>query len=968
MRLDCPSHWKFNVMDLNKQDSCNSRSRQCLEMTNNFPEQFGSSAIKSSQSPNVVDEVGNAQKVESKSILREEDTDIVAKFDIPPNSLPSPISKAPASQQIVSFSNIRPNMASAINVGDQKDIKKEETSLSPISPMVFVPGSGQSNCENDDSFGISSQSKELKVSPMSCEKNNQQQENPTTPSGVSPKSQDALISNTPRNAISFNGSASKFPCSTQSDSQGMLSGNTGCGLGYMIQQQNHVFVFSTQLANKSAEAVLGGQYPSIIAYHCMQPSTKMFLEDFVKCPTKGSVQKQFSMSIMHLMQSGSSGGSFASHQLQRIKDTNKQNQSWEQAAQQECSTLNTVDMLGNEAFDITSVQCAIKCEDNTAIPSLQGVKVPDENLTPQQRQHRLEQLAKLKKMNKFLFPENDEAEFHAASSNQLAHLPPSDVNGLPVSVNMLLNQAPSGPNEAFRNTLEKPNENSSLENSSNLARDHSFIQSDMQSGGGTTKKINSSNMAMTKTRGETDEQTNSVVDSTADTVASFNLDNCLPPEVENIRNTLSPNMGQEEWAKFQNNALHCDFKSKAADAPANGNNRCISPGRTDYAMQAKSTTVLNLNNRSSGGPQPNYHQGQRSASVPISTQSPKHLNVNADTPISSQSSRVQFSSLTPPTERATSSGGINLINNLGPNPANSLSNDYKSSSPHKIKGPYTNDNSDNTCMDTKYTNFGLNYSMCGMPSSGIGQQNIRHNMQQFPSQFFRRTDNIPLNPNMSRMNQNKPSSGFDPISSLAQMSQQLTGCGMGLNSIGGADHVMDHCNTNHIPMLGPAGTHGNGVNQFNQSDINSMLCSNQHSTNGGRHCVSGNFNPNVLGGVGCNDIMPGIRSRRMAPSNFDNFNMSPNVHVKMNAPNTIQYMPTRSQNMANMRMSPNMEFFSRYSNNHMMGPSDMTSANMMNMFGNCNQQPPTNIRGFEPPNDIEVNLMPSDDYSNANVR
>lgn len=38
-------------------------------------------------------------------------------------------------------------------------------------------------------------------------------------------------------------------------------------------------------------------------------------------------------------------------------------------------------------------------------PSLQGVKVPDANLTPQQRQHREEQLAKLKEMNCLLFPE-----------------------------------------------------------------------------------------------------------------------------------------------------------------------------------------------------------------------------------------------------------------------------------------------------------------------------------------------------------------------------------------------------------------------------------------------------------------------------------------------------------------------------------------------------------------------------------
>lgn len=45
-----------------------------------------------------------------------------------------------------------------------------------------------------------------------------------------------------------------------------------------MQQQSQIFVFSTALANKSAESVLQGQFSSIIAYHCAQPRTKKFLE------------------------------------------------------------------------------------------------------------------------------------------------------------------------------------------------------------------------------------------------------------------------------------------------------------------------------------------------------------------------------------------------------------------------------------------------------------------------------------------------------------------------------------------------------------------------------------------------------------------------------------------------------------------------------------------------------------------
>lgn len=45
-----------------------------------------------------------------------------------------------------------------------------------------------------------------------------------------------------------------------------------------MQQQSQIFVFSTALANKGAEAVKNGQFPTIIAYHCAQPETRKFLQ------------------------------------------------------------------------------------------------------------------------------------------------------------------------------------------------------------------------------------------------------------------------------------------------------------------------------------------------------------------------------------------------------------------------------------------------------------------------------------------------------------------------------------------------------------------------------------------------------------------------------------------------------------------------------------------------------------------
>lgn len=96
-------------------------------------------------------------------------------------------------------------------------------------------------------------------------------------------------------------------------SAGGTSGSSNC-MEYM-QQQNHIFVFSTQLANKGADAVLGGQFPTIIAYHCTQPATKSFFEDFfLKNPMKMTkLQRQNTLNIMGGMQPGSGGISGGQH-------------------------------------------------------------------------------------------------------------------------------------------------------------------------------------------------------------------------------------------------------------------------------------------------------------------------------------------------------------------------------------------------------------------------------------------------------------------------------------------------------------------------------------------------------------------------------------------------------------------------------------------------------------------------------
>lgn len=293
---------------------------------------------------------------------------------------------------------------------------------------------------------------------------------------------------------------------------GTGGGSCNTGMDYM-QQQNHIFVFSTSLANKGAESVLSGQYSTIIAYHCAQPSTKKFLEDFfLKNPLKLSkMNRQNPTQWMNNNIMGTKnvkgGGNNANNNSGHNNSSNSSNIStrmvssgggvgtklatnvnsnfgsnsggpnddlnnagadaellpWEQPGNLNLDSISNgsggnlnvptssdatagleVDSLvpgspslaGTTGGNVNNRSCsnhgmAISSSGSAAVsnvqqsptivtsavgptspsmtgslqPSLQGVKVPDENLTPQQRQHREEQLAKLKKMNQFLFPE-----------------------------------------------------------------------------------------------------------------------------------------------------------------------------------------------------------------------------------------------------------------------------------------------------------------------------------------------------------------------------------------------------------------------------------------------------------------------------------------------------------------------------------------------------------------------------------
>ncbi|XP_061401605.1 protein BCL9 homolog [Musca vetustissima] len=956
---------------------------------------------------------------------------------------------------------------------DEHGIKKEDTCSPSVSPLAFT------NNPTDASYCDTNKTNNL--SPLPNEKNysqfprsgscNELDEHSTNVSltlpgnsinssnidtcgllnpNMSPKSEKGFATNicnmSTKRLNAFNGMPSENQYLLSTTGGGGVGGGNGGGIEY-LQQQNHVFVFSTHLANKSAEAVLGGQFPTIIAYHCMQPSTKLFLEDFLKNPARSSkLQRQYSLNIMNVMNSASAGGGKGSvitqpaHWLNDFNNSgnrlapNKANHMWDPLSE----SSNPLDLLGGNGHvndstkSVAAIAGSIKLEDNiNTIPTLQGVKVPDENLTPQQRQHREEQLAKLKKMNKFLFPDKDPADFHSTA----AHVLNGGTGTMSGNLGDPIGSFLDGSNKMFQQSVRHIAGNSGSEGG--------IITPGMlpNSGESTNKpasisKVNTIN-ENAKGRGRggpCDEQSNILNGTSPEMAPSIAGDNCLTSEPRNT-NTENLNFNADEWNKFPNNSFPDDFKNR----PINQNStlpRSLSMGAATGGYSTPPQT--------SNAPPPSYRQTPRSASVPITTPSPTNIHSsNQDIPLTSpQAPRAPFGTSSPPNSHITNassgsrtntthsitsslSGNINTSGSVDNTVAPQMSSagmecidntlKLKRSSPQTFKGPAPNElHTDDSCMDGRYHNFPLNYPRGGGVGNTMSAIRLQ-NMRQMPSQFGRRIDNIPLNPNCSRLTQNKAANNFDPISSLAQMSQQLTGS---LGSMGGGgggsfldcgnilsghpgrlnDHSLEHCS---LDMRGGGGPLGNRPVQFpgdmnilcgdamDQRMLNSKMCASN---------MSGDFNSSPMNAMrdsnigGNNDIMsPCNRALgRRISSNFDNFNMtSSNIHIRASAPNTIQYMPARCQNISNMRVPPNVDIYQRFPNPQLMGNAgaghstghggvsasgDMTTnANMMNMFDNCNQMQPSAIGmggdggGFEPNHleGLEGNLLPpNDDYMN----
>ncbi|XP_017051380.1 protein BCL9 homolog [Drosophila ficusphila] len=882
---------------------------------------------------------------------------------------------------------------------------------------------------------------------------------------------------------------------------GSGNGNTNSGSGNCLdymQQQNHIYVFSTQLANKGAESVLSGQFQTIIAYHCTQPATKNFLEEFfMKNPVKmNKLQRHHSLGMpwaggmgtgAPITPTATNSVSKATQQqqphsksLNLLKAQFNQNENskrnstfvdpsdslvtdnelmcWENAtgnsgaarnprnnvdhinASSESQAIKILEAAGVDLGQVTKGSDSGLTQENNIV-SLQGVKVPDENLTPQQRQHREEQLAKIKKMNQFLFPENENTAGTNVSSQipkaagelimgniinpqmRQMHLPGSVKTELLTGTSSTLSEEVILPGDVISDIGPgmgcSNNQKSSLQCGPGVGAGAATGNS----GGGNNVNMHCST---------TSSANGSMIAGSTEMLASFGNTSCnvnpigslpdMPKELSAQDGLPHPHQGgvaQMEWSKIQQQFFEERSKGKPRQTAGT-----VGPAHQPSGPSGTGVNPSSGQVRSLQGPPPPYHSTQRSASVPIATQSPNPSSPNNlslpspratgavmglptnspsmdgtaplpgsapptitsgtqgnPTQLSSNKNSFQGETQPPSNQNRNRNGGSSgvLTHNLNSNPSTPLS----------LLSPKELDTFGQTSAGENIKSRRPSPQGQRSPGSGLIEANIEgrfaatspgtifnphqhmqsnaykigtSNLQmerQASACFSRRSDNIPLNPNSgNRQPPNKMAQNFDPISSLAQMSQQLTSCVSSMGSPAGAGGGMtmisgpgpSDINVEHSMISGLEGPGMDVINQNNCHPMNTVMNSMGQRMLNPKMCAPGgggpngpsSFNPNspnsvlresplgpnsVSGPMPTNSsnfqgvVPPGPRMMGRVPVNFGS-NFNPNIQVRASTPNTIQYMPVRPQNAgnnnnngaSNVRMPPSLEFLQRYAN------------------------------------------------------
>lgn len=215
-------------------------------------------------------------------------------------------------------------------------------------------------------------------------------------------------------------------------------------------------------------------------------------------------------------------------------------------------------------------------------------------------------------------------------------------------------------------------------------------------------------------------------------------------------------------------------------------------------------------------------------------------------------------------------------------------------------------------------------------------------------------NNVPIDPTAA------PKPSFDPISSLAQMSQQLTNnvpgspgnqVGMmhsGMMPYNAGGHMPNNMNMMQMNEMGMCGA---PTNEPPIQDGSRMVFNSQMppSVNMGMNSnVASRMmpcpNPNENGGLPKPGNMPGPYPPMMSgnpnrmmrpPGSLSNSYNGANIQVKPNAPNTIQYLPNRPQS-ANVgaRGPPSLEFLRYQNQNPMSNMDNKMQPHNMNYFQN----------------------------------
>ncbi|CAG7825261.1 unnamed protein product [Allacma fusca] len=281
-----------------------------------------------------------------------------------------------------------------------------------------------------------------------------------------------------------------------------------------MQQQSQIFVFSTKLANKAADAVFQGQCPSIIGFHMSQPATRKFLEfqgnpnwPPPAAPTgkgKGAKNQQQQQQQQQMGMPGPPNlppDSFNMHHGGPPPPPwNAHNSPPQKSNQQGYSNYYesppfcgggmgpqqpgpNPGMMGpgpqgppppGGPMPSGQLPGYFPGGPNNQPPGNgpqgpmpTGIKIPDENLTPQQLQHREQKLAKMRTMYTLLFPENDHP--HTPGDPNCHPMPPHenmnayDMPGGPPPMGMDYNMpgqgGPNGPNNKGGNDWSSSSSN-----------------------------------------------------------------------------------------------------------------------------------------------------------------------------------------------------------------------------------------------------------------------------------------------------------------------------------------------------------------------------------------------------------------------------------------------------------------------------------------------------------------------------